>query len=33
MIQEKVDIIDPPPKVGGVPRKIESGFASFTADK
>ena len=26
-LQEKVDLINPPPKVGRIPRKIESGFA------
>ena len=32
-LQEKVDLINPPPKVGRIPRKIESGFAAFTADE
>jgi len=32
-IQEKVDLINPPPKIGRIPRKIESGFAAFTADE
>ena len=32
-LQEKVDSIVPPPKVGRIPRKIESGLASFTADE
>ena len=32
-IQEKVDLITPPAQVGRIPRKIESGFASFTADE
>ncbi len=32
-IQEKIDSINPPPKVGRIPRKIESGFAAFTADE
>ena len=33
IIQEKVDNMIPPPKVGRVPRKIQSGFAAFTADE
>ena len=32
-LQEKVDSLTPPPKIGRIPRKIESGFASFTADE
>ena len=32
-IQEKVDLLIPPPKVGRIPRKITSGFASLTADE
>ena len=32
-LQEKVDFITPPPRVGRIPRKIESNFASFTADE
>ncbi len=32
-IQEKIDSINPPLKVGRIPRKIESGFAAFTADE
>ena len=32
-IQEKVDNMIPPPKVGRIPRKIESGFTAFTADE
>ena len=32
-IQERVDCMNPPPKVGRIPRKIQSGFASFTADE
>ena len=32
-LQEKADLIVPPPKVGRIPRKIESGLASFTADE
>lgn len=32
-LQEKVDLITPPPQVGRIPRKIESSFASFTADE
>ena len=32
-IQEKVDSMNPPPEVGRIPRKIQSGFASFTADE
>lgn len=32
-IQEKIDNMTPPPKIGRIPRKIQSGFASFTADE
>ena len=32
-LQEKVDSVNPPPGVGRIPRKIECGFASFTADE
>ena len=32
-IQEKVDNMTPPPKVGRIPRKIQSGFTAFTADE
>ena len=33
IMQEKVDNMTPPPKVGRIPRKIESGFTAFTADE
>ena len=33
VLQEKVDALNPPPKVGRIPRKIGSGFASLTADE
>ena len=33
LIQERVDSMKPPPKVGRIPRKIASGFYSFTADE
>ena len=33
ILQERVDAIIPPSKVGRIPLKIESGFASFTADE
>ena len=33
LLQEKVDCIVPPSKIGRIPRKIESGFSSFTADE
>jgi hypothetical protein len=32
-LQEKVNFITPPPRVGRIPRKIEGNFASFTADE
>ena len=32
-IQERVDMVNPPSKIGRIPRKIESGFTSFTADE
>lgn len=32
-LQEKVDLMTPPPKVGRIPRKIECKFSSFTADE
>ena len=32
-IQERVDQMNPPPKVGRIPRKIQSGFFSITADE
>ena len=32
-LQEKVDNMTPPPKVGRIPRKIQSGFSAFTADE
>ena len=33
LLQEKVDLIIPPSKIGCIPRKVESGFVSFTADE
>ena len=33
VMQEKVDNMTPPPKVGRIPRKIQSGFTAFTADE
>ena len=33
IMQEKVDNMIPPPKVGRIPRKIQSGFMAFTADE
>lgn len=33
LLQSKVDMVNPPPNIGRIPRKIESGFASFTADQ
>ena len=33
ILQDKVDALNPPPKVGRIPRKIGSGFASLTADE
>ena len=33
LLQEKVDSIIPPSKVGRIPRKIGTGFGSFTADE
>lgn len=33
VLQERADKNTPPSKVGLIPRKIESGFASFTADE
>ena len=32
-IQERVDCMNPPAKVGRIPQKIQSEFASFTADE
>ena len=32
-LQDKVDRILPPPKIVRIPRKISSGFSSFTADE
>ena len=32
-VQRKVDSVVPPPKIGRIPRKIGSGFSSFTADE
>ena len=32
-LQDKVELINPPSKIGCIPRKIESGFAAFTADE
>ncbi len=33
VLQAKVDTVKPPPKIGRIPRKIGSGFSSFTADE
>ena len=33
VIQGKVDSMNPPPSIGRIPRKISSGFSSFTADE
>ena len=33
LLQEKVDLIIPPSKIGRIPRKVESDFASFTANE
>lgn len=33
MIQNRVDMMIPPPNIGRIPAKIGSGFASFTADE
>ena len=33
IIQERVDNMTPPPKVGRIPRKNQSGFTAFTADE
>lgn len=32
-LQEKIDSIVPPTKIGRIPRKIDSNFSSFTADE
>ena len=32
-LQEKIDAIVPPTKIGRIPRKIDSNFSSFTADE
>ena len=32
-IQAKIDSMNPPPNIGRIPRKISSGFSSFTADE
>ena len=32
-IQEQIDNLTPPPKIGRIPRKIQSGFTAFTADE
>lgn len=32
-VQKKVNMINPPPSIGRIPRKISSGFSSFTADE
>lgn len=32
-LQDKIDLINPPLRMGRIPRKIESGFAAFTADE
>ena len=33
IIQERVDLMVPPSKIGRIPRKIGAGFASFTAEE
>ena len=33
LLQEKVDSVNPPTKIGRIPRKIGAGFVSFTADE
>lgn len=33
LLQNRVDSMNPPPNLGWIPRKIESSFASFTADE
>ena len=33
VIQARVDSMNPPPKIGRIPRKIASGFSAFTADE
>ena len=33
LLQEKVDCMVPPPRIGCIPRKIQYNFASFTADE
>ena len=33
ILQDKVDAVRSPPNIGRIPRKISSGFASFTADE
>ena len=33
ILQDRVDSMNPPSKIGRIPRKIGSGFASFTADE
>ena len=33
MLQDKVDSMNVPPNIGRIPRKVKSGFASFTADE
>ena len=33
LLQDKVDLIIPPSMILRIPRKVESGFASFTADE
>ena len=33
VLQDKVDVMNPPPGLGRIPRKIGSGFNAFTADE
>ena len=33
ILQNRVDLINPPPNVGRLPRKVESGFPTFTVDQ
>lgn len=33
VLQDKVDSVTPPSKIGRIPRKIQAGFSSFTADE
>ena len=32
-LQNRINSLKPPPNIGRIPRKIESGFAKFTADQ